>query len=109
MIALLTPSIFAAGQAASTDRKAKAAPAKPAAIKHLADGTPDIQGTWVKVGGGLNEANRPTTDLLPFHIALAEPQGFGQGSVAAGPNGEAVERNRTPKNMPKPAPPQGIV
>ena len=46
-----TVSVRAAGQAAAA--------AKPAAIKRLPDGTPDIRGTWVRVGGGLNEANAP--------------------------------------------------
>ena len=94
-----TVSVRAAGQAA-------AAP-KPAAIKRLPDGTPDIRGTWVRVGGGLNEANAPDSELKAFGV-LSEPQGFGQGPVASGPGGEVVGP-RTAKYLPNPRPPQGII
>jgi hypothetical protein len=51
------------------------------AIKRLPDGTPDIRGNWVRVGGNLNEANPPNSELKAFGV-LSEPQGFGQGQVA---------------------------
>jgi len=87
---------------------AAAAPAAPNAImKRLPDGTPDIRGTWARVGGGLNEANPPDSELKAFGV-LSEPQGFGQGPVAAGPGGEVAEA-RVPKYMPRPRPPQGII
>jgi hypothetical protein len=76
-------------------------------IKRLPDGTPDIRGTWTRVGGGLNEANPPETELKAFGV-LSEPQGFGQGPVAAGPEGGPAAA-RMPKYMPNPRPPQGIV
>ena len=57
---------------------------RAAAIKRLPDGTPDIRGTWVRVGGGMNEANPPESELKAFGV-LSEPQGFGQGLVTAGP------------------------
>ena len=59
---------------------------RAAAIKRLPDGTPDIRGTWVRVGGGMNEANAPDSELKAFGV-LSEPQGFGQGLVTAGPEG----------------------
>jgi hypothetical protein len=79
----------------------------PAAVTRLPDGTPDIRGTWVRVGGGLNEANPPDSELKAFGV-LSEPQGFGQGPVAAGPGGE-VAGPRVAKYMPNPRPPAGIV
>jgi hypothetical protein len=98
-VAPLTPPPVAAGQSAGAP--------KPAAIKRLPDGTPDIRGTWVRVGGGLNEADPPDSELKAFGV-LSEPQGFGQGPVAAGPGGE-VAGQRVAKHMPTPRPPQGIV
>jgi len=82
-------------------------PSGQTAIKRLPDGTPDIRGTWVRVGGGLNEANPPESELKAFGV-LSEPQGFGQGPVAAGPGGE-VAQPRVARHMPNPRPPQGIV
>ncbi len=77
------------------------------AVKRLPDGTPDIRGTWVRVGGGLNEVKPPDSDLKPFGV-LSEPQGFGQGPIAAGPGGE-IAAARVAKYMPNPRPPQGII
>ena len=81
-----TVSLRAAGQSAAAPKPAAAKPAA-AAIKRLPDGTPDIRGTWVRVGGGLNEANAPDSELKAFGV-LSEPQGFGQGPVASGPGGD---------------------
>ena len=112
--ALLTPTLHAARQSPGTSTKdpkaqakAEKAPAKPGTIKRLPDGTPDIRGTWTKVGGGLNEAKPLETALKPFGV-LAEPQGFGQGQVTAGPGGVPATR-RAPKWLPEPRPPSGIV
>ena len=109
--AWLTLPLRAAGQsstrAPNAQAKAQNTPKNPGAIKRLPDGTPDIRGTWTRVGGGLNEAKAPETELKPFGV-LAEPQGFGQGQVAAGPGGGVAER-RVPKYVPNPRPPQGIV
>ena len=85
----------------------KPAAAAAGAIKRLPDGTPDIRGTWVRVGGGLNEANAPESELKAFGV-LSEPQGFGQGPVAAGSGGE-VAVPKPPKYMPNPRPPQGVI
>ncbi len=87
--------------------QAPAGAPKPAATTRLPDGTPDIRGTWVRVGGGLNEANAPDSELKAFGV-LSEPQGFGQGPVAAGPGGE-IAGPRVARYMPNPRPPQGIV
>jgi hypothetical protein len=76
-------------------------------IKRLPDGTPDIRGTWVRVGGGMNEANAPDSELKAFGV-LSEPQGFGQGLVTAGPEGGRAEA-RVPKYLPNPRPPQGVI
>jgi hypothetical protein len=76
--ALLTLQLDAAGQAAAGARAAQPrAQSVPAAgaIKRLADGSPDIRGTWVRVGGGMNEANAPDSELKAFGV-LSEPQGF---------------------------------
>src|SRR5437762_13651246 len=80
---------------------------RAAAVKRLPDGTPDVRGTWVRVGGGMNEAGAPDSELKAFGV-LSEPQGFGQGLVTAGPNGGKTEA-KPPKYMPNPRPPQGIV
>lgn len=105
--ALLTPPLHAERQRPA-GAAAPAAPVSPSAvIKRLPDGTPDIRGTWTRVGGGLNEANAPDSELKAFGV-LSEPQGFGQGPVAAGPGGE-VAGARVPKYMPRPRPPQGII
>jgi hypothetical protein len=77
------------------------------AIKRLPDGTPDIRGVWVRVGGGMNEVGAPDSELKAFGV-LSEPQGFGQGLVTAGPEGGKTEA-KPPKYMPNPRPPQGIV
>jgi len=107
---LLTPPLRAAGQSyeTSTDEKAKTqkAPAKAGPIRRTPDGQPDIRGTWTKVGGGLNEAKPPPTQLKAFGL-LAEPKGFGQQGLFAGPEGALV--SRSPQYEPKPAPPRGIV
>lgn len=100
--ALLILPVRAVGQSS-----ASAAKPAPAAVKRLPDGTPDIRGTWTRVGGGLNEANAPDSELKAFGV-LSEPQGFGQGPVASGPGGE-VASARQPKYMPNPRPPQGVV
>ena len=109
--ALLTLPLRAAGQsstgAPNTQAKAQKTPEKSGTIKRLPDGTPDIRGTWTRVGGGLNEAKAPDTALKAFGV-LSEPQGFGQGQVTAGPGGQVAER-RAPKYAPNPRPPQGIV
>jgi hypothetical protein len=98
----------AQGVQPSAEAIARRPPVKAGPVKHLPDGTPDIRGTWTKVGGGLNEANRPATDLKPFG-PLAEPEGFRAGGVVfAGPGGAEVEA-RVPKYLPNPRPPQGIV
>jgi hypothetical protein len=97
--AWLTLPTRAAGQSSTVASKAT--------IKRLPDGTPDIRGTWTRVGGGLNEANPPDSELKAFGV-LSEPQGFGQGQVAAGPGGD-VAKPRVPKYMPNPRPPQGII
>jgi hypothetical protein len=76
-------------------------------IKRLPDGTPDIRGVWIRVGGGMNEANPPESELKAFGV-LSEPQGFGQGLVTAGPTGGKTEA-KPPKYMPNPRPPQGII
>ena len=80
---------------------------RAASIKRLPDGTPDIRGTWVRVGGGMNEVGAPESELKAFGV-LSEPQGFGQGLVTAGPTGGKIEA-RQPKYLPNPRPPQGIV
>ncbi len=41
---------------------------RAATIKRLPDGTPDIRGTWVRVGGGMNEANAPDSELKAFGV-----------------------------------------
>jgi hypothetical protein len=109
--ALLTLPLRAAGQsstgAPNAQAKAQKTPEKSGTIKRLPDGTPDIRGTWTKVGGGLNEAKAPETELKAFGV-LSEPQGFGQGQVTAGPGGQVAKR-RAPKYAPNPRPPQGIV
>jgi hypothetical protein len=109
--AWLTLPLRAAGQSSTGAPKAQArarhASEKSGTIKRLPDGTPDIRGTWTRVGGGLNEAKAPETDLKPFGV-LAEPQGFGQGQVAAGPGGGVAQR-RVPRYLPDPRPPQGII
>jgi len=109
--ALLTLPLRAAGQgrrgggAPAAESGAKSTPAGP--VKRLPDGTPDIRGTWVRVGGGMNEANAPDSELKAFGV-LSEPQGFGQGLVTAGPEGGRAQA-RAPKYVPNPRPPQGIV
>src|SRR5438477_4834866 len=80
---------------------------RASAVKRLSDGTPDIRGIWVRVGGGMNEAGAPDSELKAFGV-LSEPQGFGQGLVTAGPEGGKTEA-KPPKFMPNPRPPQGIV
>ena len=80
---------------------------RAATIKRLPDGTPDIRGTWVRVGGGMNEANPPESELKAFGV-LSEPQGFGQGLVTAGPEGGKIE-GKPPKYQPNPRPPAGII
>ena len=75
-----------AARANAAARSRRTCPSEPAAIKRLPDGTPDIRGTWVRVGGGMNEANAPDSELKAFGV-LSEPQGFGQGLVTAGPEG----------------------
>ena len=80
---------------------------RAATIKRLPDGTPDIRGTWVRVGGGMNEVGAPDSELKAFGV-LSEPQGFGQGLVTAGPNGGRIEA-KPPKYLPNPRPPQGII
>ena len=105
--AALTLPAHVAGQSAAGAPKPAASAAKPAAVKRLPDGSPDIRGTWVRVGGGLNEANAPDSELKAFGV-LSEPQGFGQGPVASGPGGE-VAGPRVQRHMPNPRPPQGIV
>ena len=109
--ALLALPLRAADQSSTAapkaQPKAQIASQRSAAIKRLPDGTPDLRGTWIRVGGGLNEANPPDSELKAFGV-LSEPQGFGQGQVAAGPGGEIAE-GRPPKYVPNPRPPQGIV
>ena len=109
--ALLTLPLRAQGQAPAGARTAQASTRNTAApsgtIKRLPDGTPDIRGNWVRAGGNLNEANPPNSELKAFGV-LSEPQGFGQGQVAAGPEGE-VAPARAPRYMPNPRPPQGII
>src|SRR5262249_35443177 len=80
---------------------------RAAPIKRVPGGTPDIRGTWVRVGGGMNEANPPESELKAFGV-LSEPQGFGQGLVTAGPEGGKTQA-KPPKYMPSPRPPAGIV
>src|SRR2546422_11708897 len=97
--ALLTPPLRAAGQSSGTSTKdpkaqAKNAPSKPGTIKRLPDGTPDIRGTWGKVGGGVNDAKPADTVLKPFGV-LAEPQGIGQGHDTAGAGGVPATRRET--------------
>ena len=93
--AWMTLPLHAARQS-SREARATAAPAAPnAAMKRLPDGTPDIRGTWTRVGGGLNEANAPESELKAFGV-LSEPQGFGQGPVAAGPSGEVAAARAAP-------------
>src|SRR5215510_15062651 len=110
-IAWLTPTLRADGQrgagaqGAQPRTQSAAAPAGP--IKRLPDGTPDIRGVWTRVGGGLNEADAPDSELKAFGV-LSEPQGFGQGQVASGPGGEVAEA-RVAKYLPNPRPPQGVV
>ena len=88
--ALLTLPLHAARQSSTGAPSAQAKPRntaeKSVAIRRLPDGTPDIRGRWTRVGGGLNEAKPPETQLKAFGV-LAEPQGFGQGDVAAGRGG----------------------
>src|SRR4026208_267269 len=48
---------------------------RAAAIKRMPDGTPDIRGTWVRVGGGMNEANPPESEPKAFGV-LAAPAGL---------------------------------
>jgi hypothetical protein len=109
--AWLTLPLRAAGQSSTGAPKAQArarhASEKSGTITRLPDGSPDIRGTWTRVGGGLNEAKAPETELKPFGV-LAEPQGFGQGQVAAGPGG-GVSQRRVPRYVPNPRPPQGII
>lgn len=109
--ALLTLPLHAARQSSTGAPSAQAKPRntaeKSVAIRRLPNGTPDIRGRWTRVGGGLNEAKAPETQLKAFGV-LAEPQGFGQGDVAAGREGEVAKR-RVPKYLPNPRPPQGIV
>jgi hypothetical protein len=76
-------------------------------IKRLPDGTPDIRGVWVRVGGGMNEVGAPDSELKAFGV-LSEPQGFGQGLVTAGPEGGKTDA-KPPKYLPNPRPPQGII
>jgi hypothetical protein len=95
------------GGAAATQPAAANVSQRAATIKRLPDGTPDIRGTWVRVGGGMNEANAPDSELKAFGV-LSEPQGFGQGVVTAGPEG-GLAKGRAPKYVPNPRPPQGIV
>jgi len=110
-IAWLTPTLRADGQRGAGAQGAQsrtqnaAAPAGP--IKRMPDGTPDMRGVWTRVGGGLNEADAPDSELKAFGV-LSEPQGFGQGQVASGPGGEVAEA-RVPKYLPNPRPPQGVV
>src|ERR1041385_7139032 len=80
---------------------------RASAIKRLPDGTPDIRGVWVRVGGGMNEVGAPDSELKAFGV-LSEPQGFGQGLVTAGADGGKIEAKQ-PKFLPNPRPPQGIV
>ena len=110
--ALLTLPLGAQGRqgragAPNTQPAVQGVSQRAGAIKRLPDGTPDLRGTWTRVGGGLNEANPPDSELKAFGV-LSEPQGFGQGQVAAGPGGEVVE-GRPPRHLPNPRPPQGIV
>ena len=111
LMAMSGALLMAAGQSAGGARTAqpRVQNVSPQAgtIKRLPDGTPDIRGTWTRVGGGLNEANAPDSELKAFGV-LSEPQGFGQGQVASGPEGE-VAQARAPKYQPNPRPPQGIV
>ena len=108
---MLPLPLRAQGQAPAGARNAQAKPPttaqRPGAVKRLPDGTPDIRGTWTRVGGGMNEANAPDSELKAFGV-LSEPQGFGQGLVTAGPEGGIAEA-RTPKYLPNPRPPQGII
>ena len=115
-----TTAVFAAGQAApaapkpqpkaqqpATPAKGQVVSQRAGAIKRLPDGTPDIRGVWVRVGGGMNEAGAPDSELKAFGV-LSEPQGFGQGLVTAGPDGGKIDAKQ-PKFLPNPRPPQGIV
>ena len=104
---IIHPLRAVAQSPAGASKPASTSAPKPATIKRLPDGTPDIRGTWTRVGGGLNEANPPESELKAFGV-LSEPQGFGQGPVAAGPGGEVAEA-RVAKYMPNPRPPQGII
>src|SRR5262245_55716984 len=110
-IAVLTASLQAARPAEQADQgQEKKATTQKASLRtgilrRMADGHPDIRGTWAKVGGGLNEANPVPTDLKPF--VLAEPKGFGQQGLFAGPDGELVTIK--PRYEPEAKLPNGIV
>src|SRR5215468_6209934 len=41
---------------------------KAGPIKRMPDGTPDIRGIWVRVGGGMNEAGAPDSELKAFGV-----------------------------------------
>jgi hypothetical protein len=109
--ALMTMPLIAAGQAArgavKPQPKAANVSQRASTIKRLPDGTPDIRGTWDRVGGGMNEVGAPDSELKAFGV-LSEPQGFGQGLVTAGPEG-GITKAKPPKYMPNPRPPQGII
>jgi len=106
---LATTAAVAAQSAAAPKPQPKVANVsqRPGSIKRLPDGTPDIRGIWVRVGGGMNEVGAPDSELKAFGV-LSEPQGFGQGLVTAGPDGGKTEA-KPPKFLPNPRPPQGIV
>ena len=93
--ALLTLPVGAQGRqgrggGSSAQPPAQNVSQRAASIKRLPDGTPDIRGTWVRVGGGMNEADPPESELKAFGV-LSEPQGFGQGLVTAGPEGGKID------------------
>src|SRR5258705_13380720 len=61
---VLTLPLHAQGRQGQAGASATQAPVqdvsqRAASIKRLPDGTPDIRGTWVRVGGGMNEVGAP--------------------------------------------------
>jgi hypothetical protein len=96
-----TSALLAAGQSAGAPKaqpKVQNVSQRAAAIKRLPDGTPDIRGTWVRVGGGMNEANAPysrqlhiterftvTSDkLITFVMTYDDPKTFTRPVKVAG-------------------------
>ena len=67
---LMTMPLIAQGRrgGGAAQPEAKAANVSQRPIKRLADGTPDIRGTWNRVGGGMNEVGAPDSELKAFGV-----------------------------------------